>query len=373
MRHPLTENPLTHKAARTGPSPHRSRGGLGISRIVDARMGGAGLWRLVGAAALCLALAAQDAPPQKKRAPRPPLPGVKEVQKPMDVLKPDFVFSVPGVPDWTTTSPNAIWVSNGPKNSISKLDAKTNTVTETITVGVKPCSGIAYGFGSLWVPNCGDKTVSRVDVKTNKVVATIPVGPANSEGGIACSKDAVWMATGTNGDKVARIDPKTNKVVAEITVPEGSHTTDFGEGAVWVTNSKGKVVTRIDPKTNQVTDTIEVGPQPRFLTVGEGFVWTLNQGDGTVSKIDPKTRKTIATIEVGIPGGGGEISAGGGAVWVTVFQIPLTRIDAKTDKVTHQFAGPGGDAVLFAHGSVWLSNLRQQNIWRLDPAKITGP
>ena len=87
-------------------------------------------------------------------------------------------------------------------------------------------------------------------------------------------------------------------------------------------------------------------------------------------KVDPKSRKVVATIQCGVPGGGGEISAGGGAVWLTVFQLPLTRIDAKTDKVTHQWTGAGGDAVLFAHGSVWLSNLREQNIWRLDPAKL---
>lgn len=307
---------------------------------------------------------------QGKRPPRPPKPGVKEVQKSMDLLKPEAVFPVPGVPDWTIATPDAIWVSNKPKNSISKLDAKTNQVTETVTVGDKPCSGIAYGFGSLWAPNCGDKTVSRVDAKTAKVVATIPVGPADSEGGITCSKDAVWMVTGTAGDKVAKIDPKTNTVKTEVSVPPGSTTTDFGEGAVWVTQSKGNLLTRIDPKSAKVTDQIPVGPQPRFLTVGEGFVWTLNQGDGTVSKVDPKTRQVVATIQVGVPGTGGEISAGGGAVWITVFQIPVSRIDAKTNKVTHQYAGPGGDAILFAHGSVWLSNLREQNIWRLDPKKL---
>ena len=147
---------------------------------------------------------------------------------------------------------------------------------------------------------------------------------------------------------------------------------DFGEGAVWVTSTKGNLVSRIDPKTNKVTDSIPVGPAPRFLTVGEGFVWTLNQGDGTVSKVDPKTRKTVATIPVGIPGGGGEISAGGGAVWVTVFQIPISRIDPVTNKVSSQYAGAGGDSILFAHGSVWLSNLREQNIWRLDLSKIGG-
>jgi len=323
-------------------------------------------------AVLCLAavLSAQDEAPKKKKRMRPPLPGVKEVQKPMDLVQPEAVFPVPGVPDWTIATKDAVWVSNKPKGTISKLDAKTNTVTATVEVGKQPCSGIAYGFGSLWAPLCGDKAVARVDEKTNTVVATIPVGPANSEGGITTSKDAVWMATGEAGDKVVRIDPKKNKVVAEIPVAAGSHTVDYGDGAVWVTQSGGNLLTRIDAKTNKVTDTIEVGPKPRFLTYGEGFVWTLNQGDGTVSKVDPKTRQVVATIQCGVPGGGGEISAGGGAVWLTVFQIPITRIDAKTNKVTHQYAGAGGDAILYAHGSVWLSNLREQNLWRLDVAKI---
>ncbi len=318
---------------------------------------------------VAVVLSAQQAP-QQKRTPRPPLPGVKGVQKPMALVEPEFVFSVPGTPDWTVATKSAVWVSNAPKGTISKLDAKKNKVIATVNVGKKPCSGIAYGFHSLWVPNCGDMTISRVDEKSEQVVASIPVGPANSEGGIACSKDAVWMATNEAGDKVVRIDPKTNTVAAEIPVVAGSHTVDFGEGAVWVTQSKGNLLSRIDPKTNQVTDTIQVGPQPRFLTVGEGFVWTLNQGDGTVSKVDPKTRKVVATISVGIPGGGGEISAGGGAVWITVFQIPISRIDAKTNKVTHQYAGVGGDAILYAHGSIWLCNLREQNVWRLNPAKL---
>ncbi len=316
-------------------------------------------------------LLAQEPATKKKRTPRPPPPGLKEVQKPMDLVKPEHTFSVPGSPDWTTATPDGIWVSNKPKGTISKLDAKTNTVTATVEVGKQPCSGIAYGFGSVWAPNCGDKTVARGDNKTAKLVATIPVGPADSEGGIACSNGAVWMATGEAGDKVVRIDPKTNKVAAEIPVAAGSHTVDFGEGAVWVTQSTGNLLSRIDPNTNKVTDTIVVGPKPRFLTVGEGFVWTLNQGDGTVSKVDPKTKKVVATIPTGLPGGGGEISAGGGSVWITLFQIPITRIDAKTDKVTHQYAGAGGDAILYAHGSVWLCNLREGTVWRLDPAKLT--
>ena len=100
------------------------------------------------------ALLAQDAAPaQKKKMSRPPRPGVKEAQKPMDTLKPEAVFSVPGVPDWTTAAPDGIWVSNKPKGTISKLDARTNTVTATVEVGDDPDGAVklvnwSFGDGS---------------------------------------------------------------------------------------------------------------------------------------------------------------------------------------------------------------------------------
>ena len=126
----------------------------------------------------------------------------------------------------------------------------------------------------------------------------------------------------------------------------------------------------MNPRTNAVEATIAVGQKPRFLTVGGGSVWTLNQGDGSVSRIDPKTNKVVATIEAGIPGEGGEIAAGEGSVWATIFGIPITRIDPSTNKVVQQFVGPGGDAIRVGRGFIWLSNLQQGNVWRLDPKRI---
>ena len=99
-------------------------------------------------------------------------------------------------------------------------------------------------------------------------------------------------------------------------------------------------------------------------------MWTVNQGDGTISRVDVKTNKVVATIEAGIPGPGGEIAVGEGSVWVTSFEYPITRIDPSTNKVAQQFYGEGGDAIRVGHGSVWLSNLRQANVWRLDPKRI---
>jgi virginiamycin B lyase len=304
--------------------------------------------------------------------PRPPKPGVKTpgVQIPISRLKPDAVFEVPGAPDWTVVDKD-VWVSSKPKDVVARIDPRTNKVAALVPVGTGPCSGLAAAFGSLWVPTCGDKSLARVDLETAKVVSTIPTGIANSEGGIAAGSGSVWMLTDTKGT-LARIDPATNKVVAEIYVAAGSYAAAFGEGAVWITNTDKNTITRVDPQTNLVVQTIPVGKAPRFLAVGEGAVWTLNQGDGSVSRIDPQTNKVIATIEVGVPGPGGEIAAGEGSVWVTSFDFPISRIDSTSNTVVQQFVGPGGDSIRVGLGSIWLCNLRQQNVWRLDPRRIAA-
>src|SRR5262249_13410423 len=136
------------------------------------------------------------------------------------LLKPETVFEVPGSPDWIAVG-DSVWISNNPKNSVTRIDPKTNKVMEVIPTGKGPCSGLAIGFGSLWVPNCGDRNLVRVDLKTSKITATIPVRAGDSEGGIAASPDSIWMMTDRNGT-LARIDPATNKVVAEIYVARES-------------------------------------------------------------------------------------------------------------------------------------------------------
>jgi virginiamycin B lyase len=309
--------------------------------------------------------------PKKKRPPQPPRPGVNApgVKRDISSIKPVAVFPTGGTPDWQVLTDEALWVSNGPLNAIHRLDLKTNQVAATIEVGKRPCSGLTSGFGSIWVPSCGDKTLARVDMKTNAVTATLPIGPAESEGGITASSDAVWLVTDPQG-KLSRIDPKTNTVAALIDVPAGSAAVIYGDGAVWVTTPKANLLTRVDAQTNKVTDSIEVGPGPRFVTFGAGSVWTLNQGDGTVSRVDVKTRKVVASIEVGVPGTGGEIAFGFGHVWATVFQIPISEIDPDVNKVIRQWVGSGGDSIRAGQGSVWLSNLRDHNVWRIDPKQF---
>jgi YVTN family beta-propeller protein len=318
---------------------------------------------LVTCFVLCSVWAQQQKPVRTTRS-GVSTPGVK---RDISTLKPIAVLPVEGAPDFQVVTSDAVWVANGPRNTIHKLDAKTNKVVAAVEVGKLPCAGLVAGFGSLWIPSCMDKTLSRFDLKTNQVSATIPVGPADSEGGFTAGPDSIWILTDKKGI-LSRIDPETNHLVAEIQVPSGSAVCVTGEdGAVWVTSTEHSMVVRVDPKTNLITDRIAVGSQPRFTSSGGGAIWTLNQGDGTVSRIDVRTRKLVASIDLGAPGGGGEIAYGEGFVWVSVFDLPLTQIDPDTNKVIKQWTGSGGDAVRVGHGSIWLSNLRQQNVWRLDP------
>jgi hypothetical protein len=70
-----------------------------------------------------------------------------------------------------------------------------------------------------------------------------------------------------------------------------------------------------------------------------------------------------------VPGSGGEIAYGLSHVWVTAFTIPPSEIDPATNRVIRQWTGAGGDSVRAGHGSTWLSNLHERNLWRIDRGK----
>src|SRR5579863_399244 len=287
------------------------------------------------------------------------------VRRSMTDIHPTATFPVEGSPDWMVVAEDAVWVTSARRNHVVRLDATTNLPTSIVTVN-KPCSGLAAGFGSIWIPSCGDRSLLRVDERSAQIVATIGAPPAESEGGIATGAGSVWLTTDRKGT-LSRVDPNTNAIVASIPIAPGSFAAAFEDGAVWVTSTEKNLVTSVDPGTNKATATVPVGPKPRFLTAGAGSIWTLNQGDGSVSRVNAKTNKLEATIPAGVPGEGGEIAFGEGAVWVTMFDFPITRIDPVVNRVVAQWAGPGGDSIRVGHGSLWLTDMKRQTVLRIRP------
>lgn len=283
----------------------------------------------------------------------------------MAELAPIATFAVEGDPDWLEPTDDAVWLTSENKNLVLRIDAKTNQRGITIKVN-KPCSGLVVGFGSLWIPSCGDHTVIRVDAETGAPQAIIAATPADSEGGIAAGAGSVWVVTSNAGD-LARIDPATNTVCAHIHLPAGSFNPVFAQGNLWISSNAGGTLVRVNPATNTVVGETKVGPKPRFLTVGAGSVWVLNQGDGTIARVDASTGLRTALIAAGIPGLGGDMAFGGGAVWATVIGTPITHIDPATNTVTGQWHGAGGDSIRYGQGSLWLTDLKGGKVMRLPP------
>ena len=295
-------------------------------------------------------------------------PGVKAVQRRVTELTPAATIKLGGRPDWMVVTPDSVWLANSSIHTVHQIDPATNREVARIECPGEPDSGITAGFGHIWVPiTQPTPSLLGIDEHTHRIARTFPIGPADAEGGIAASSDSLWMVSEKNGP-LLRIDPISGKIRQRVTVPAGSYNPISVGAEIWITSVASNVITCLNAQTGDVLGQVPTGPKPRFSTSDGHFLWVLNQGDGTVTKIDRAARKVVATIAVGVPGGGGEICQGGSFVWVTVFDLPLTKIDAQTDVVVRQWAGPGGDAVRYGFGSVWLTDLRAGLLHRLQPA-----
>jgi virginiamycin B lyase len=299
-----------------------------------------------------------------------PKPGIKEVQVPYSSLKPTITIKVGVTADWVLVTENAVWVASSKPYDIVRIDPATNKIVARVKIPGEACSGLAFGFDSVWVPICGTKpSLVRIDATRNVISATRPIPPAGEERGIAASDDSVWMVTDKNGTLV-RVDPSTNSVRQKISIPAGSFNPVFDDGTVWISGVESNVVTAVDASSGKVVESIPVRPKPRFLTAGAGSIWTLNQGDGSVSRVDEKSKQVIATIQVGIPGTGGDIAFGCDSIWTSVFEVPLTRIDAKTNRVVKQWVGKGGDSLRFGFDSLWITDYKKGLLLRIPMEEV---
>ncbi len=317
-----------------------------------------------------------DDKPSHKKTPAPAIPkiGIKTpgIQIPFSKLKAEAEFQTPDKPDW-------IFVTSGPtgaafipaKNSIDKIDLKTNKKGDPIPTLDQPCGGMVSAFNSLWTPVCGAHSLVRLDAKTLKVTATIHTGTSGVRGTIASSTDSIWILT-DDKTTLSRIDPDQNAVVGETRVPADCRGLILAEASLWLACPSENKVLRINPASNLVDQSIKVSEQPISVAAGAGSVWALCRKDGKIDRIDPKTNKVTKTIELEVPGAEGELAFGDSFLWVTQTGFPLTRIDPAPEKesVMQQFNGDGGGAIFTSPGAIWLSNLKAATVWRIDPKLV---
>jgi YVTN family beta-propeller protein len=124
---------------------------------------------------------------------------------------------------------NGIYRSPG---TVSVIDTATDTVTDTIEVGVYPYGVTVNPAGtSVYVTNNGDDTVSVIDTATKTVTATVNVGlhplgvavnPSGTKAYVANNyNDQFGNPNSLNPFNVSVIDTATNKVTTRLNVGIG--------------------------------------------------------------------------------------------------------------------------------------------------------
>jgi len=222
-----------------------------------------------------------------------------------------------------------------------------------------------------YVTNINADKVSVIDAKSNRVVASISVGRRPIH--IAFTPNGRLAYVTNNGkpfdhvpDSVSVIDTATSSVLTTITVGDGASgvaTTPDGK-LVYVTNYGSGTVSVINAITNRVVKTVGVGSAPDSVAVAPNgkFAYVSNLGADTISVIDTVRNIVVATFPSGGDAARGiAFTSNGNFAYVThIFSNTITIIDTTTNKIVATVpsgsCGPNGIAVAPNGESVYVAN-----------------
>ena len=200
----------------------------------------------------------------------------------------------------------AVWVVDSQQPTISKFDPETARVVKTF-VSPPRVLDVAAGAGALWVANAlpdGRRdSVSRIDLRTGTVTHTEKLPRTPERGGwpsnghplLVVGAGAVWA--GNREGTISRIDARTGEVTA--TFDTYARRIAAGDAGVWVLGINLTTITHIDPRTNRIGQSIELGTNAvTGLAVGAGSVWATTE-EGRLIRVEPGPRPIQQTIPVG--------------------------------------------------------------------------
>lgn len=253
-----------------------------------------------------------------------------------------------------------IYVANEQSSTLSVIDGASNTVIDTVNVGSGP-TGVAVNPNTdlVYVAYQSFGVVSVVNGSTDKVVGNLTLAPNYQTIAVDQSLDRVYVATaqvchstgnggqecGPNG-AVAVLDGTATRILTNVTVggsPEGIAVNSITH-MVYVANDLSGTVSVINGTNDSVVATVDVGQYPRGVTVdaSTGNVYVANEGSGTVSVINGSNNQLAFTImNVGDPAAIAVNPASGTIYAANTNFGTVSVIDKANDKVVQTISGWG--------------------------------
>ena len=259
--------------------------------------------------------------------------------------------TIPRAGDFMRSGFGSVWMMAGAK--LVRINPADNSFTDNKLQGIiGPFRNITLGEGAVWVPDVSADVIHKFDPASSTETLSIPVLMGDSEGSIGVGEGSVWVA---EKELLTRFNAASGEEEAKIALAGEGAGVKVAFGSVWVTSTRKNALYRIDPKTNAVTQTTALKSRPRFITADQDQLWILDQG-GFVQAVDGRTGEVTATIATGPMGGGGDIDAGGGFIWLATEDITLMQIDPKSKAIVVRFVNDDvGDGFCFGGGAVWIS------------------
>ncbi len=255
-------------------------------------------------------------------------------------------------PDFAVAAGDAVWVTGVTPGAV-RYDDQSGEITARVPLSGGVEQAFEVSAGSIWLPTT-DPALLRLDAETGAVQERVrlPADPL-PEGVMGVVGETAYVIVGRARQPTILVVAR-GRVTDRIPAPKFAVAVRAGYGALWVPTGAG-TVERHDLASGEWTS-IASGPDPRFLDVGFGAVWVMNQSDGSVTRIDARTLEPELLPASLYPIQGGDITTGGGGVWLHTADSVL-RIDPRTREVTHVIEPPAGsgDAVATPR-ALWITN-----------------
>jgi streptogramin lyase len=261
----------------------------------------------------------------------------------------------------------SLWMTTLCGATFVRVEAANNEITDIRIYEMHTPQAIAVGEDSLWISDARKRTIFKINPDDYSVQQQVHVPLMALEANFSVGEGSIWVPTSEGSDSaLIRLNAHSGTTEAQIHLPGSVSSVAIGYGSVWATGYANNELYRIDLDTNSLASRIKLHQTPRFVVAGEASIWVLNQGDASIQRLNPKTGELIATVATGLPLGSGNITTGGGYVWVSMPGYPVTQIDPKTNAVRRRYIGGHGLGGYISYGaeSLWIAGGR---VSRLQP------
>jgi DNA-binding beta-propeller fold protein YncE len=200
-------------------------------------------------------------------------------------------------PEGITFDGKYVWVANNGvgANSVSKFDARRQTLLATYSVGRNP-DGVAFDGTSIWVTNSYSNNVWKINRETGAYIDGFATGVFPLS--IVYDGANMWIGNGNGGGAGATdIDVGSlTKIRTADGVALGSYVTGyrvrglvFDGSSIWVCNSEDDTVSRLQAANVTLLGTFATGKNPRAVAFDGTKIWIANSGENSLTVIGPAT------------------------------------------------------------------------------------